>query len=504
MNRTDFKQDLKIDFSLKNRREIEILGVKYWRCGLVAAGKKNIFVAVNDVIRVYERSQSYGLDENSFLQLKCKIDSHTMIRGEIDVVTPLSFNSIKVGYVGNEEVLVCCTDSGYINVWFTDDLLRSPLIFNTERSAWGIAIHTSKRLLAISSNTHDICLWNLSVLNPFKIWNTDKGEWPHKFLGHNDNIPSICFNHNGTLLSSVGIDATCRLWDVASGTLLHVYLDSQRGWFVGFVDNLAFKVIERVNSSEKCLKSTPNQIIMTCVHENHINERDILYFADGWSDYDDEREETMDNVNTDNLWNIQKTFLNDLGIQKLFWRNRFNRSNGLNSSSFIEYDDFFFSFYTSAKYNELLLYGTEKDLKLCSIEETVSEIQLLVECKNLFDENDTHQTNILRYIDRINMVEFIPDLSLCIVASQKGKACLIYLVKSVIDCDDGSILLSYTMIVDQVFPEDPPSCGLLGMTVEKIHSKYYKLYMLYYDGTLILYNIKKPIFNMIDVDELML
>ncbi|CCJ31138.1 unnamed protein product [Pneumocystis jirovecii] len=484
MNQTAFKKDIKVDFSLKIRREIEILGVKYWRCGLVAVGKKNVFVAVDDVIRVYEKSQSHGLDENSFFQLKCQIDSHTVIRGEIDAITPLSFNSIKVGYIGNEEVLVCCTDSGYINVWFTDDLLRSPLIFNTERSVWGIAIHASKRLLAISSNAHVI------------LWDTDKGGWPHKFFGHDDNIPSVCFNHSGTLLSSVGIDATCRLWDVASGTLLHVYLDSQRGWFVGFINHLAFKVVKRTDSSEKRLKSTPSQVMMTCVRENRINDRDVLYSAENVSNYENEREETTNDINTNSHQDIQRTFLNGHSAQTLFWRNYSNRLDGSNFPSSIEYlqDDSFFSFYTSTEYNELLFYGTEKNIKLCSIEETVSGIQLLTECKNLFDENDTNQTRST----------FIPDLSLCVVASQKGKACLVYLVKSVMDCDDGSVLLSYTMVADQMFPEDPPSCGLLGMTVEKIHSKHYKLYMLYYDGTLILYDIKKPVFNMIDVDELML
>ncbi|KAG5440034.1 hypothetical protein PCK2_000642, partial [Pneumocystis canis] len=254
-------EGIRVDFSLKVRKEIELLGVKYWRCGLLVVGKKNVlkefFKAVDDVIRVYEKLSSFDFCETVFCQLKCQVDTHAVIHGEIDIETPLSFNSIKIGYLGNEEVLVCCTDSGYINVWFTNDLLRSPLILNTEKSAWGIAIHASKRLLAISSNEHNISLWNLGVYNSFKVWDTDMKEWPHKFCGHDDNIP------NGTLLISAGIDGTCRLWDVASGALLYVYSDSQRGWFVGFVDILAFKVIKNIDFSEKYLKSSPNQMRMT-------------------------------------------------------------------------------------------------------------------------------------------------------------------------------------------------------------------------------------------------
>ncbi|KAG4305519.1 hypothetical protein PORY_001075 [Pneumocystis oryctolagi] len=502
MEKKALKEGLFVDFSLKIRREIDILGVKYWRCGLVAVGKKNVFVAVDDVVRAYEKSPFLGLYENTFYQLRCQIDANAVISGEIDTVTPLSFNSIKVGYLGNEQVLVCCTDSGYINVWFTDDLSRSPLIFNTGRSAWGIAIHTSKRLLAISSNSHDICLWSLGVSNPFKIWDTTANEWPRKFSGHDDNIPSICFNQDGTILSSVGIDATCRVWDVASGTLLHVYLDFQRGWFVGFIDCLAFKVVKNADSLEKHLNSVSNQVT-TCTHENYANDRNMFHLMDDLSDNNDERQSTTHNANTDSLHNVQRVFLDNFDIQELF-QSRLIWLNDLNFSYPIKYDDFSFSSYISAKHKELLFYGTEKNVKLCSIEEKISGIQLLVECRNLFDNNDDHHIGILRHIDRINMVEFIPDLSMCIVASQKGKACLMYLVKRVMNCDDGSILLSYSMIADRIFPENPPSCGLLGMTVEKIHLRHYKLYMLYYDGTLMLYEIKKHVIHMVDVDELML
>lgn len=494
--------DLQVDFSLKICRKIELFGVKYLRCGLVSVGSKNIFVAIDDVIRVYEKSSLFGLRENTFKKLKCQVDPHTAIQGEIDVQTPLSFNSIKVGYFGYEEVLVCCTDSGYINAWFTDDLLRSPLIFNTGRSAWGIAIHTSKRLLAISSNAHDISLWNLSVFNPFKAWDTDTREWPHKFYGHNDNIPSICFNQDGTLLSSVGIDATCRLWDVASGSLLHVYLDSQRGWFVGFIDPLAFKVVKRVDASEKRTKSTFNQIMTSSLSKNYTSDRNVLYLMDEWSDTSDDGERSIHDIRTNDLWDIQNPFLTNLSIQNFFRQNHDIQSNSVNLFPFLEYEELF-SLYTPTQQAELLFYGTEKSIKICNVNEATSEIQLMAECENIFDTY-TVRAGIVKYLERINMVEFIPELSLCIVASQKGKACLMHSVKSVMNCEDGSTLSSYTMIAHQLFPENPPSCGLLGITVEKIFSKRYKLYMIYYDGTLILYEIKKPVYGIIEVDNLIL
>ncbi|EMR10448.1 hypothetical protein PNEG_01162 [Pneumocystis murina B123] len=464
-----------LDFSMKICRRISLSGVKYWRCGLVSVGLKNIFVGVDDVIRVYEKSQSDGLVENLFRELKCQVEPHSVIRGEIDVMTPLSFNSIKVGYIGNEEVLVCCTDSGFVNVWFTEDLLRSPLILNTGRSAWGIAIHPSKMLLAISSNSHDISLWSLGVVNPFEEWNTNNTGWPHKFYGHNDNIPSICFNRSGTILSSAGIDATCRLWDVISGSLLHVYMDSHRGWFVGFVDSIAFKVLKRVDLSEKQLKSSSNQVNISSMDKNYINEDNLLHMIENCSDLDDEKETALHESDTDDSLEVQNSFYTNLSVRELFKQSNLISSDSLDFFSFEKHDDFF-SCYTSINYNELLFYGTEKSIKICCVRETLPGIQLSAECKNIFDNNENIES-ILRYMDRINMVEFIPDLSLCIVASQKGKACLMHMARSVVKCKDGTILSSYTIIADQQFPEDPPLCGLLGMTVEKVFLRLYKLYV---------------------------
>ncbi|KTW28529.1 hypothetical protein T552_01789 [Pneumocystis carinii B80] len=463
-----------LDFSMKICRRIGLSGVKYWRCGLVSVSLKNVFVGVDDAIRVYEKSYSEGLVENLFRELKCQIEPQSVIRGEIDIMTPLSFNSIKVGYIGDEEVLVCCTDSGFVNVWFTEDLLRPPLIFNTGRSAWGIAIHPSKRLLAISSNSHYISLWNLGVLNPFKEWNTDNVEWPHKFYGHNDNIPSICFNKSGTILSSVGIDATCRLWDVISGSLLHVYIDSDRGWFIGFIDSMAFKVLKRADLSEKQLNFDSEQVNTTSMNKNNTKETDLLHMIEDCSRLDDKKEKTLHDSDTDDSLEAQNAFYTNVSIRELFKQSNHISSDSLDSS-FEKHDDFF-SCYTSINYNELLFYGTEKSIKVCCIREALPGIQLLAECRDIFDNNEVIES-ILRYMDRINMVEFIPDLSLCIVASQKGKACLMHMAKSVVKCKDGTILSSYTVIADQQFPEDPPLCGLLGMTVEKVFLRRYKIYV---------------------------
>ncbi|KAF9583647.1 hypothetical protein BGW38_008943 [Lunasporangiospora selenospora] len=65
-----------------------------------------------------------------------------------------TINVIKVGYLGTDEVLVAADEKGEVCVWFTMNLSRDPLLLSVTKSAWGIDIHASRRLIAISSNAY--------------------------------------------------------------------------------------------------------------------------------------------------------------------------------------------------------------------------------------------------------------------------------------------------------------------------------------------------------------
>lgn len=83
--------------------------------------------------------------------------------GYIDPQCPHAINTLTIGELGEEEVLVSAHDDGDVCVWYTRDLSRMALRENVGESAWGVAIHKEKRLLAVSANTHDITVFELGV-----------------------------------------------------------------------------------------------------------------------------------------------------------------------------------------------------------------------------------------------------------------------------------------------------------------------------------------------------
>ena len=94
----------------------------------------------------------------------CSQSSQTPpVQGDIDPDRPHDINSLTIGELGCEEVLVSAHDDGDVCVWYTRDLSRMALRDNVGRSAWGVTIHKERRLLAVSSNTHDITVFELGV-----------------------------------------------------------------------------------------------------------------------------------------------------------------------------------------------------------------------------------------------------------------------------------------------------------------------------------------------------
>ena len=108
----------------------------------------------------------------------------------INPYNPHAVNHLKVGDLGNEELLVCACDDGDVIAFTTRSLVyeleqleakqleaiqlgleRSEFVStlrpffhcNVGKSAWGIAIHKEARLIAISANTHLITVFAFAL-----------------------------------------------------------------------------------------------------------------------------------------------------------------------------------------------------------------------------------------------------------------------------------------------------------------------------------------------------
>ncbi|KAF9197621.1 hypothetical protein BGZ49_001858, partial [Haplosporangium sp. Z 27] len=189
-----------------------------------------------------------------------------------------TINVIQVGYLGTEEVLVTADEAGDVCVWFTKDLQREPLLLSVTESAWGIAIHSEKRLIAVSCNARTITIFHcgidsrisqsllfgdmesstsdLTTPSQNSTTTSEAGPIPSPLpmerasqqilLGHEHNIPHISFSPCGEFLASASVDRTCRTWRLSDEVQIQQKsLGNLWGWGVSFVDNDSWITLTR-------------------------------------------------------------------------------------------------------------------------------------------------------------------------------------------------------------------------------------------------------------------
>lgn len=203
-----------------------------------------------------------------------------------------TINAMQVGYLGTEEVLVTANDAGEVCVWFTSNLRRTPLLLRYQSqqicshnglkvqhsshsgtnfatmlpsmlsvtdSAWGIAIHTERRLIAISTNAHTVTVFHCgtnSRISPRRypsqpasmpLTATEDPTTSQQILsGHGHNIPCVTFSPCGHFIATASVDRTCRTWRLSDGRQIQQKaLGPLWGWGVRFVPKESWMTITR-------------------------------------------------------------------------------------------------------------------------------------------------------------------------------------------------------------------------------------------------------------------
>ncbi|KAI7871131.1 WD40-repeat-containing domain protein [Spinellus fusiger] len=138
-------------------------------------------------------------------------------------------NAIKLGVLLDKEVLMTVADNGHVCIWRTDALDKPPFVLSHDVvSTWGIALHGSQGLVAVSTNDKKITVFNILKLTESTLLFENKKRTVKRaagnilgglekcdLIGHEHNIPNIDFNETGEYLVSCSIDKTCRVWDIA-------------------------------------------------------------------------------------------------------------------------------------------------------------------------------------------------------------------------------------------------------------------------------------------------
>ncbi|KAG0288989.1 hypothetical protein BGZ96_007344 [Linnemannia gamsii] len=170
-----------------------------------------------------------------------------------------TINAMQVGYLGSEEVLVTANDAGEVCVWFTSNLRRTPILLSVTESAWGIAIHTERRLIAISTNAHTVTVFHCgtnSRISPqhypsqpasMPLTATEDPTTSQQILsGHGHNIPCVTFSPCGHFIATASVDRTCRTWRLSDGQQIQQKaLGPLWGWGVRFVPKESWMTITR-------------------------------------------------------------------------------------------------------------------------------------------------------------------------------------------------------------------------------------------------------------------
>ncbi|KAI8812156.1 hypothetical protein BJ742DRAFT_795036 [Cladochytrium replicatum] len=152
---------------------------------------------------------------------------------EISSIEATDINALRIGYLGQQEVLAAVNDLGTAAIFFTADLDRPQLTFDVVESAWGISTHAGRYLLAVSSNSHKITVFFLgSSIEQHSQAQRD----PIVLQGHAHNVPSIDFSESGEFIASASVDSSCCIWHVDSGSMLFKKrLCDEWGWCVRFI-----------------------------------------------------------------------------------------------------------------------------------------------------------------------------------------------------------------------------------------------------------------------------
>ncbi|KAI1805006.1 hypothetical protein F4811DRAFT_570633 [Daldinia bambusicola] len=96
--------------------------------------------------------------------------------GYLDKVFPHQVNHMIVGDLGDEEIVLLAYDDGDVIGYYTraiekellrreregrdNDIVPEPFFHeNVGKSAWGLAVHKQSRLIAVSSNSHNVCVF---------------------------------------------------------------------------------------------------------------------------------------------------------------------------------------------------------------------------------------------------------------------------------------------------------------------------------------------------------
>jgi hypothetical protein len=220
------------------------------------------FIAIVDEIWIYQPSfplQKLGKDPVLKIRLP---KSGQNIRGYIDELHPHSINHLLIAFLGIEEILLVTCDDGDVIGFRVDEIQRAIerrlepdsaeneyatdvrhfFLENVGKSAWGLAVHTEARKIAVSANTHNVTVFEFGLATDGDEEEEDelvssssaeimrksrKQDRSYVLSGQLQNIPCVAFCNSGEdpegrFLACGDINGLTYIWDLLQRTMVEV------------------------------------------------------------------------------------------------------------------------------------------------------------------------------------------------------------------------------------------------------------------------------------------
>ncbi|KAJ6259722.1 hypothetical protein Dda_5360 [Drechslerella dactyloides] len=211
-----------------------------------------LFIAFRAKIKVYRPSYPTQAIGDPLLELRGPEEDATLRpTGYLNRTIPHTINNLIVANLGSEEVLVAANDNGYVGLWYTRHLVDSgatgelDMLFDVRKSAWGLAVHSAKRLLAVSANTTWISVYELGNESVDGTRAPGGKEAPLVFKANEHNVPSVAFlqeDSEGRWLAATDITGSVILYNLATGQSTAIGYNGQ-GWTVSLVPERDFLTV---------------------------------------------------------------------------------------------------------------------------------------------------------------------------------------------------------------------------------------------------------------------
>ncbi|CZT18815.1 uncharacterized protein RCC_04659 [Ramularia collo-cygni] len=487
-----------------------------WRCNLTGLSQRTnlFFIAHTEAIYVYKPIfPSQALPPTPILTIETP-PSRPGLEGTLDPGSPRAINYLVLQDLGLEEILAVARDDGDVEVYLVAHVVRAverrtageefpaelrPFFQrNVGLSAWGLAVHSQARVLAASSNTHNVTIFKFGLVDEDGDDDeTRRQDATHGIVNGTTNIPSIAFCNTGDdpdcrWLMTTDIVGETRAIDLHSMQVVQKFsfLDDMQqlrhdpnnaGWGLIFLDKRSFIPAKDMQSALGPMHGKVNYNDKKLWNTGPSTTHDWEFSEETAGDSTEEGPYEMDTDSAEEE-DEEDVILSYKPSTRFLFRNYPSRQNP--SLPF-----------TGGALDCPILHTSVQNAYLLQ----PSNSDPVISCSELLHQILPSNLYWLHRFARLNLHAYIPSIGVVVVASQMGRAAILSLTKL-----SGEEV--YTMRVDAIVPfkeqeerGERPCMPLAGIAVgciqgtEKLElgRRRWRLMMTYCDHTVLSFEIRR-------------